>query len=90
MHISGLTIDMIESFWKLCVFVVFFVVFSNIANAYQWSGNKYDKELLEIVCFCRIFCCCTCSKKKKKLVRGVSGWCLANPSFSRIFGIFQT
>ena len=28
--------------------------------------------------------------KKKKLGRGVGGWCLINPSFSRIFGFFLT
>ena len=59
MHISGLAINMIKSFWKLCVFVVFFVVVH-------------------------------VHKKNNKLVRGVSGWCLANPSFSLIFGIFLT
>ena len=37
------------------------------------------------VFFCVYFVLFSCFQKKKKLDRGVGGWGLANPSFSRIF-----
>ena len=38
--------------------------------------------------FCVVFMFQNVSKKTKKLDNGMGGWCLNNPSFSRIFGFF--
>ena len=39
---------------------------------------------------CVVFMFQNVSKKNKKMENGAGGWCLTNPSFSRIFGFFLT
>ena len=46
-------------------------------------------EILCFLCVLWVFFWCTCFQKKK-MDKGVCGWCLANPSFSRIFLFFLT
>ena len=59
-----------------------------------WVGQAPTRiiNFLEMLCvLCFLFCVhmlLKVSKKKKKLDRGVGGWGLINPSFSRIFGFF--